>query len=160
MPFIMHHSKAYLRRRRWERLGWGVLILALLLGVGSCMNCGLRQHAEYEAWEKAITPGENVRIDILMRQIGEGAFGDALLMRDGSVQMLWNYQPLNTGERDTLFDGNQGVNSCPGVGYECRMGNMSTREWDRRDFSEVERFVKKNPDDPEWNRLAGKFLLQ
>lgn len=140
-----------------QRVKWMIGILFLLVGVGSCMHCKSVSRAEYSAWEKTVTPEENARIDGLMEQVAEGEYGDMLLMKDGSVVALWNSVPT-----DPKMNGGQAIYICvcESTSHECSKGSRYQSQWNRRDFSLVERFVKKNPADPEWNRLAGKFLLQ
>ncbi len=145
------------RHKIKQRVKWTLGTLLLLLGVGSCRHCRAVDRAEYAAWEKTVTPEESARIDGLMSQVAEGSYGDLLLMRDGSVLVLWNPQKLSQQGR---YNGGQLINVCKGPDYECSKSSGYHGEWRRRDFALIDRFVRKNPDDPEWNRLAGKFLLQ
>lgn len=141
-----------------QRVKWTLGILLLLLGVGSCRHCRAVDRAEYAAWEKTVTPEESARINGLMSQVAEGSYGDLLLMKDGSVVALWNSSVLNDPEMNS--DQAIYVCVCESTSHECSKGSRYQSQWDRRDFSLIDRFIRKNSDDPEWNRLAGKFLLQ
>ena len=140
---------------------FAAVVVLVLVFVGSLLALIIRHNnakqVKNEIWEKSLPEGELERITELMKQVSEGTYGDMLLMDDGSVIALWNVQLLN---QERGYGGGQPINICKGTNYECDKGSRYKGEWNRRDFSLVEKFVKKNPDDPEWNRLVGKFLLQ